>query len=189
MKKILLIVIFILAMISLFFDDGISLFINSSSSILAFIAVWSMNIINKFTIPIITILIIKIRNWKTVIPTFIFLGSLLIIAKFLIARERPFMVLDLIRISGINYNFAFWNTSFPSWHAATLAMLIPFLKRDKLRLIILFILMIPLTFSRLFTGIHYFSDILFGIVIGYLIGELAINISRKIQKTNFFRDS
>ena len=111
---------------------------------------------------------------------------MLLLFKFIIQRQRPFEVLDLITIQNIDYSFASWNTSFPSWHTATLAMLIPFVEKDKIRLTILGILIFLVSFSRLFTGIHYLSDILFGLLMGYLIGYFARKYSQKIK---FFKDS
>ena len=179
MKKKVLIILLALGIISFFFDEKISLLINGTSPVLAFISLWSMTIINKFTMPILTLLITRIKQWKIIIPTFLFLGCFFVILKFLIARARPFEVLNLIQIEGINYNFAIWNTAFPSWHTATLAMLIPFTIKERSRLTIIYTVMILIAFSRMFSGMHYLSDILFGFIIGFLIGELAVYITKK----------
>lgn len=189
MRKDIIFTFFALLAVSFLFDKSISLFINNSSHILAVISLWSMNIINKFTIPIITILATRIKQWKIVIPAFFFLGSLFVILKFLIARARPFEILDIARISGVDYGFAVWNTSFPSWHVAALAMLIPFVRTNKTRVVTIYAVIILIAFSRLFAGIHYLSDVVVGFIIGLLIGELAAYQGKKIQKTNLLRES
>ena len=186
MKKKLIILVTILAFTSLLFDKQVSLLINFDSAFLSIISSVSISLINQFTLLIISFLITKIKQWKTVIPIFFFLGVIFMLFKFIIQRQRPFEVLDLVIIKNIDYDFASWNTSFPSWHTATLAMLIPFVEKDKIRIIILCTLIFFISFSRLFAGIHYLSDVLFGLLIGYLIGDLAKKYSQKIK---FFKDS
>ena len=188
MKKGFLIILFVLAIFSMFLDKRISLFFNSASPVLAFISVWSINIINSITISVLTVLITKKRQWRIVIPTFLSLGFLFVIAKFLIARARPFQVLDLVSITGIDYGFASWNSSFPSWHIATLAMLIPFIGKNKAKIAVIYSAIVLIAFSRLFAGVHYLSDVLFGFLAGLLVGELAIYSAKRLQKTNLFKE-
>src|SRR3989338_6038619 len=57
-----------------------------------------------------------INNIKMLLPLwagFLTAGLASIILKVLIVSERPFSALNLEPITGINYSFPLWNTSFP----------------------------------------------------------------------------
>lgn len=93
-----------------------------------------------------------------------------LLLKNLVARTRPYEVIDGLRLL---VNRAV-DLSFPSGHSASsfaaavvIARLLP--KRYGVAALILAGL---IAFSRLYVGIHYPTDVLFGIVSGGLIGLL-----------------
>ncbi len=83
--------------------------------------------------------------------------------KFIIARPRPFP-------STFEFAEPFYY-SFPSLHAMVVFALLPFLIKEfpaLRRILIGFAAFIG--FTRLYFGVHYLSDVIFGAIIGYAIG-------------------
>ena len=98
------------------------------------------------------------------------------IIKNIFKRERPFIDSDIINplISAPT------SYSFPSGHSMTsflaaylLAYYFPQYK------VAVFILAALIAFSRIYIGVHYFSDVLVGSILGILFGILALNIIKK----------
>lgn len=93
-----------------------------------------------------------------------------LILKSLLSRERPFVNYDTIEplVSASGY-------SLPSSHAATsfafATMIAYFFPRFRLSAYILAIL---ISFSRVYVGVHYSSDIIVGAIIGLCIAGLMI---------------
>lgn len=104
------------------------------------------------------------RNREAMVLCLAFLASAMIglSLKLLIARPRPeslFVFADALR------------PSFPSLHALLVFALLPLLVRSFPRLRVCFrALAILVGFTRLYFGVHYLSDVLFGALIGYAIG-------------------
>lgn len=109
-----------------------------------------------------------------------------LILKNIIKRPRPFLVSENIKqlISASGY-------SFPSGHTSTsfaVAFIIYscFPKKYGIFAIILAIL---ISFSRIYIGVHYLTDIIFGAILGITSSELVrilfnITIKGKFQKYN-----
>lgn len=113
--------------------------------------------------------------------------------KVLIARPRPYV--DELGIFNhfwqvIGHGLESEGGSFPSGHttSAFAAMTAVFWALDKRYSWTGFILAGLLAFSRIYVHVHYFSDILGGILVGFLAGSLAfllINlIYKKLEKTD-----
>ena len=102
-----------------------------------------------------------------------------LVFKTLVARERPFLTieeLELIIRPLTSY-------SFPSGHACSsfacaTALTLAFGRRGAWA----FLPALVITFSRIYVGIHYPSDILCGAVIGVLISLFTYELSRRIIK-------
>jgi len=116
------------------------------------------------------------REW---IPTlWISYGTAIILSfllKIIIKRPRPFFEMFLPIINLPDY-------SFPSMHAVAAFAAIPILDREfpRLRLFwVLFALLIA--FSRIYLGLHYLSDVMFGALIGYAIGWIFMEIEVKYK--------
>ncbi len=86
------------------------------------------------------------------------------IIKLVIARPRPFTVIDNLNVlTSVN------DASFPSGHTATVTAIAYVLARNYGYRILLAILVILVGLSRLYLGVHYPSDVLGGFIIGLLI--------------------
>ena len=116
-----------------------------------------------------------IKKWSI---AFFSTGILIVLLKIAVARIRPFEALSLELIKGANYNFAFWNTSFPSWHTASAAALLPLITSNKRLEYLWFFYILIIALSRLYLGVHYLSDVLAGAIIGYFISLLVRNFKK-----------
>ncbi len=109
-------------------------------------------------------------------------GSLLgsFVLKLLVLRDRPLPPLPAIDVTGY---------SFPSMHAAMSMALYGFLAYTTYRLlhpphhrlpwiIVLFVLIAFIGFSRLYLGVHFASDVLAGYLVGALFVLLGIFVTR-----------
>lgn len=80
--------------------------------------------------------------------------------KFFIMRPRPFLAMSFAPLVTAA------NSSFPSSHAGFVFSALPFFNDKKYWLMFASLVAI----SRVYAGVHYFSDVIFGGVIGYGIG-------------------
>lgn len=140
-------------------------------SILDWFGIFFADYLGYFLILFFLILLFKQAKWREKIYFFSFVSLSLILArgiiaealKFFIARPRPFSVLNiqpLIDANGIN-------VSMPSGHAAfyfALAVAIFFFNKKAGQWF--FIAALLMGVARIFTGIHWPTDILIGVVIG-----------------------
>ena len=165
---------FILAIISLFYDQQITTFTQSIQNPV-------MTAILKLTEPLfLALLFIFLALFlayykdkrKYTIPLVLSLAAAIIISfalKFTFMRPRPFGLEKLTSI------FSKPDYSFPSTHTASAFSAIPIINKAIPALQYAWItLAVLISFSRLYFGLHYLSDILFGGIIGYLIGYFII---------------
>ncbi len=97
----------------------------------------------------------------------VFLIGVLIIApiKKLIGRERPFEALKNIKVLEREPT----SRSFPSWHSYNVAsqgLLFASLLNTPMMVIIIVLIVIFVSFSRIQLGVHYPSDVICGVFIG-----------------------
>jgi undecaprenyl-diphosphatase len=127
----------------------------------------------------------KKRRWIFPLWLSLFCSSIVaLIIKIIIQRPRPFQVgiVSLLpRLQEASYSI--WNFSFPSSHSLLAFCVLPILidQFPKLKHI-WFILAGIIAFSRVYFGLHFFSDIIAGALIGYLIGALIV---RKEKENSF----
>lgn len=114
--------------------------------------------------------------------SYTFVGGLSFLLKVLVARPRPEYSLILTPLS----------YSFPSGHTMTslvfylvFSYLMTHASIKRRRYIVFFVFIIIelcIAFSRLYLGVHYFSDVMCGIILGTICTLMSINIIEKNYK-------
>ncbi|MBI2005529.1 MAG: phosphatase PAP2 family protein [Candidatus Aenigmarchaeota archaeon] len=103
------------------------------------------------------------------------------VVKDLVARERPYQVLDVRQLVPEDDN-----RSFPSNHVQLSFLLSTIIFRFYRRFgIILFIISALIGFGRIYLGVHYPSDVIGGALIGVLIAVLILKVSTRYNRKIF----
>ena len=169
-EKIWISVLSILAITSFFLDDlTIGFFKIIKNSFFDYsLSIFSHTFSLFLPLLIFTSIILYFRAKKRMIfPLFLSAGITIIVAyglKFLVHRERQMgeMFTTLFHLP---------DYSFPSAHAAISFTVLGFLFEEKGWLKIFWItLAVIIPFSRIYFSYHYFSDVMFGALIGFVIG-------------------
>jgi len=181
-------ILLLLTIISFFFDKEILYFFSTLRSI------GLTSVLNYLTYLgetiIISCIIISILLWKRkrkwIVPVWLSLISTVIITyilKYIINRPRPFQ-------EGFSHIITAPSPSFPSAHSSAVFAIIPFLYilYPKGRIIWMTLGLVVL-FSRIYLGVHYLSDVLFGTLIGMAIATFFIYSTDKkwFTKLNFLK--
>lgn len=122
----------------------------------------------------------KIAGWSIIIGVSFsdILSSKIL--KHIFLRERPFKVLE--NVNQLVYSAG---PSFPSSHAVnsfTVATLITLFFKNKFYSVIAYFFAFVSAYSRVYVGVHYPSDVLFGAILGILLGWLIYKIVEKVFK-------
>lgn len=134
---------------------------------------------------IVMLLFKKTRRTGVTVLAALIIGFLCtnLILKNLVGRDRPWIHLQdlLVLIEEHDPN------SFPSGHttcAFAFAGAVLFAAHRKWMKWTALVLAILMGFSRLYLGVHYFSDVLVGVLVGLFAGWAASKITGKIKKLN-----
>ncbi len=173
-------------LISFFYDTQIvSLIAQNRAKMLDWLMIWLTNPLTIITVFLLmtTLFLWEERKRRWIIPMWFTIASVDVITKiikFIVSRPRPFEALKLPIIQGASYNFAIWDASFPSAHAAVVFSLVPILDKEFPKLKWFWITLAALiAFSRVYIGVHYPSDVLAGCLLGLLIGHGVIYLEKK----------
>ncbi|MBU2638041.1 MAG: phosphatase PAP2 family protein [Nanoarchaeota archaeon] len=101
--------------------------------------------------------------------------------KYIVLRPRPEAIGIAAAIAAAGY-------SFPSAHSSTAFAALPVMDKVFGRLRYAWILLAcVIALSRVYLGVHYLSDIIFGAIIGYCSGWLFLELKNKkwLRKVNF----
>ncbi|HLC60287.1 MAG TPA: phosphatase PAP2 family protein [Candidatus Nanoarchaeia archaeon] len=168
----------VLFYISTFFDKAASLMIdNIKIPFLDFV----LSIITNFGVVVMAMLAIPLiifynkdkKIIKLLFSAFITSFIFSLILKLVISRQRPAGVLYYPLLNIIDY-------SFPSMHAMIVFSLLPilllYLPKQKTFWVSFAFLV---AFSRIYFDFHYLSDVVFGAVIGFFIGNFLLEFYYK----------
>ncbi len=130
---------------------------------------FSTTVIGVFTIFLIILFLIKKQEKLFILISSIFANfAILTILKEIIARPRPDYVISLPMLPYSQH-------SFPSGHTAMAFLFAVIFSRYYPKYTYAFYIIAALAgISRLYLGVHYLGDILVGMILGILIGKLAI---------------
>ncbi|MCC7431948.1 phosphatase PAP2 family protein [Candidatus Peregrinibacteria bacterium] len=107
--------------------------------------------------------------------------------KLIFQTPRPYFTIEFATIPLTQAS----GFSFPSLHAACCLGFFPFLKqifRKHWPILISQIFLISVAFSRSYLGVHYFSDIFAGGMIGYFTSSILMNLQEKHQAIDWFME-
>lgn len=181
--------VLVIFFISLLFDKEVTAFLSLQRSPLLdifFKAITNAGLIIVLLFVILTIVLWTQKKREWILP--LWLSMLIAEAvtyalKFIIQRPRPEFILGvdtLVKVSSF---------SFPSGHATIAFAALPLLYGLYPRLRYLWaVLALLIAFSRLYLGVHYLSDVVFGAMIGYACGLMVIGaVNREwFKKINIF---
>lgn len=121
-----------------------------------------------FVAGLVSVVLLRDRRKGVILAiTLVFSIVLTYLFKELFMRPRPFMT-----IPGVIFLACSFSPSFPSGHAMRISTVAGVLHRlyGKRVGYIMLLLSVLVGFSRLYLGVHYPSDVIFGVASGYLIG-------------------
>ena len=122
------------------------------------------------------------RRW--ILPLWATLGVSAIVSfvlKITIQRARPFQMGIVSLLSVLQEaSHDIWNFSFPSSHAMLAFCVVPILAEQYPKLKKVWIgLAVLIAFSRIYFGLHFFSDVIVGGGVGYLIGAMIVKLEKE----------
>lgn len=171
-KKVIIIALLLVIIVFFFFDNMIAKASNFDfKNILDNSLYWGL-----FVIVISSLVLIFYKKLKKIPLLWISLFATAVITwliKVIVQRPRPFEDLGIeVMRSGF---------SFPSGHATFAFAALPFLENNKVKWIGLVIISI-IVLLRVYSGVHYLSDVIFGAILGYSISYLIIYLYKKKWK-------
>ena len=122
------------------------------------------------------------RRW--IFPLWLTLGISAIVSlllKITIQRLRPFQMGVVSLLSVLQEaSHDIWNFSFPSSHAMLAFCVVPILAEQYPKLKKMWIgIAVLIAFSRIYFGLHFFSDVIVGGGVGYLIGAMIVKLEKE----------
>jgi len=190
-KSYLFIGLLALFIISLFIDRYASLsivelrhpIINKSMVIISNLATLiSITIISIILLAAIIYLKKDKKYLSSMVISLIFSALLVALIKYIVKRPRPFIELGIEALENKS------NYSFPSGHTNSVFSLIPFISIyfKKFKYIWLFFSVL-VSFSRIYLGVHYLSDIIFSMIFGLSISYLFIYLENRYNISKLFK--
>ena len=122
------------------------------------------------------------RKWIPALWLSLLLSAITsIFFKVFIQRVRP-MDIGFPTLARFYSSFSFWNTSFPSFHAAAAFSALPILDKEFPRFKFFWLgFAILVAFSRIYFNLHFLSDVIAGALLGYLIGLFFVRLEERYR--------
>jgi dolichol kinase len=178
-----------LLLLTFFFDDallrrGVGLRFNWLDGLMLFIT--DFGLLFLFVTVVISLLLEKKYRLLTLLAvSLMFSFEISYLIKLIFQTPRPYFNLELATIPLTQAS----GFSFPSLHSAVCFALIPFVGRmfeqnwEKIAVVVTALL---ITYSRAYLGVHYFSDIFAGGLIGYLFSKTILYLEFHYQAIDWF---
>ena len=160
-----------LFLISLAFDFQISSFVTSLSYSWIYFGFLALGLYASYMIVGIPSIIVFLKDRKKTLYMWAAMASAWLLdaaLKIGVHRIRPFDAGIIAPDFLVKASYKAWDFSFPSSHAALSFAAIPFL--PKKWVIPWVVLAALISFSRVYFGLHYLSDVIAGAAIGLMIG-------------------
>ncbi len=184
-----LILVCLLVAVTLFFDNallrrGVGLRFSWLDGLMLYLTDFGMFF---FAVVLaLSLLIQKKYRWLSLLALSLVISfEISYLLKLIFQSPRPYFSLEIAIIPLTQAS----GYSFPSLHSAFCLGIIPFLGKiysERWKQLLGLFIAVLITFSRAYLGVHYFSDILAGGLIGYLISLVAIYVEEQYQFTEWF---
>jgi undecaprenyl-diphosphatase len=178
----------IIFFLSFYFDNEIAIFFSSIRNFYLSQLFLGVKFLDSeiFVVGILTLLLLwKKQKREWILPLWVTFGLTAIVSfllKVIVHRTRPFTAGIVSLLPGImaSPSYLIWNFSFPSFDTAFVFCAIPILSKFYPKLKYVWIVFSGLVLlSRVYFGVHYLSDVIFGALIGYLIGATIVIFEKK----------
>lgn len=144
------------------FKDGV-LFLDLSFSLITYLGHFVIAFI------IFGIILFRKKEFKQFVLSFLIAHVIGVVLKLLIQRPRPFQEVFYPFLNLADY-------SFPSGHSISIVVGLLFLDKVYPRFRLVWVVVgVIVMFSRVYLGFHYFSDIVMGGIVAYLVTKYVVS--------------
>lgn len=124
------------------------------------------------------------RRWVVPLWVGLFLTAFFSVSiKLIVGRLRPFQqgIVDTLPILK-QKSFEIWNYSFPSFQAMMVFCALPILSKEFPKFKYVWTAFaFAVAFSRIYFGVHFMSDVVFGSIFGYFLGLGIVYLEEKYK--------
>ncbi len=181
----------VLFFVSLLVDDFVSfLFVSIRNPVFDYVAIlFSYALVHVTVFLVVPFFLIWVHSRKSALLFAFSFGLVFLftyVLKFLVMRPRPFAALSIPLVAYFSYHFSWFNTSFPSSHASTSFSSVAAVEKFSRFRFLWFLLALFTVLTRLYSGVHYLSDVVAGSMLGYFLTFFVMKLdSEKVVHKTF----